>query len=43
MHENGDLNILNNDGLTPLAFGSEITLRRLNLMNLVSSANGKDK
>jgi len=42
LHYGGDLNILNKNGLTPLAFGSENTLRKLNLIDLVSSTNNKN-
>lgn len=38
LNEGGDLNVLNVDGMTPLAMGSEKVLRRLNLIHLVSSA-----
>ena len=42
LNHGGDLNVLNKNGLTPLAFGSENTLRKLNLIHLVSSTLNKN-
>lgn len=42
LHQGGDLNIVNKNGLTPIAFGSENILRKLNLIHLVSSTKNKN-
>ena len=43
VHYGADLNIINKQGLTPVAYGSNDVNSKLNLMNSVSYSNGKTK
>ena len=38
IHLGGDLNRLNSDGLTPIAFCSQETIKKLNLTHMISSS-----